>query len=450
MNVDIGALYAQAAAEGRLIEATLTHLMEPEDEDREPGPPRRSDAQVILPTRDMLERARVPDGGDGGVDVSPGQAVVGGTAPEGGMWFIPVSPADGTGGAGLENCVVSLRDSAGLRRTGFGEPADVPLFSTGAVADTNARLMIEAHAWLHTQTARDALDPDVRDRLATALHDMAAEVGAAHPGNMVWRQARAHMRVTTAYADAPLPDGIERYTEARAIAHRIARYEPDHELAAADVTGHGDILRERGAGDVSAEAGAWVRRNTGLDLAEAARMALRANDALCRQVFAPLTRTPIEDLGVSLLSIEGCTRAAETFAERGESLSGDWVETALGRVHDVIARAMPPDYAYDLAMVSAKGRDILLVREPGVVRGPGAAAGPDRDFAFGYAYSWPTADRRPMLELEGEDPLATVSPEEMPSAERLVELRAALTEVLERHEELELDPDPDLPVPAPG
>ncbi len=464
MHVNIGDLYARAADEGRLIEASLTTYTAT-DADTEAT---RSQAQVILPTRAMLERSSVSDAEPpahaNSVVVNPGNAVVCGTG-EGGMWFVPVDPAvpdGGTHGTGLGDCVVSLRDSAALRtvhgQDPAAEPRDVPLFCTMTVpgigddpSAMNARLLVEAHAWLHTQSARTALDPDVRYRLATALHDLAGEVIAAHPDSQTWHQAHAHIGVTAAYADAPLPDGIERYTEARLIAHHIARYEPGHELAAAPTTDLADILTERGAGEVSAEAGAWVRRATGVGPAEAARKVLHANDALCRQVFAPLTRTSIEDLAVSLLSIDGCDRAAEAFDARGESLSGDWVDAALRRVDDVISRALPADYQYDLSLAAANGRDVLLVREPAAAEGvgPGGVAGLGPAPSFGYAYSWPTRDRRELLELAGEDPLPTVSPEEIPPPQSLAEMRVALDEVLDRHLEPDIDPDEELPAPAP-
>ena len=372
-----------------------------------------TNAQLILPSRDQLQACEAAEDSTVAVNMEPGTALAIWRDEEEKVRATVIFPEGDEDSAPADEPVLfTLRGTAGVDADIERAPQDncVPLLAQGH-SDTvaNPDILFKLHSWLHSGRAHELVDDDIRQSLISTVQTFVHDV-ADRTGDMDFERSGLMMNVLANMDGAPTPQGLDRYLEARVLRERIRQLDPDHPEAGRDdnatVT---QWLRDHEI-DREASTGISVRSPTGAMVNDnALRDAVLANDTLCRQVFRPLTKTPIDDLSIGLLSGEEYDQLHQTLQEQEEILSGEWVDKAVGKVEETVSQALGERYEYEVAIASSDGRDVMLVKEP--------------QFGMHYFYSWNTADRRPLLEIDGEPGIPTISPEEIPSAERVEALR---------------------------
>ncbi|MCW3782596.1 hypothetical protein [Defluviimonas salinarum] len=217
----------------------------------------------------------------------------------------------------------------------------------------------------------------------------------------------------------------------RAQISRLARDHPDGLSGAAPLA---TLLREAGLSSAAARSGAEVRAAGGAMVTEEAlRRMVTANDRLCREVFGAMTTTPIEKLGVAMISPAELEALVEEFSDR--ILTGEWVDRICSRAERIAGGAMH-GYSFRTCMISTDGRDILAISDP-----VGDAAGQ------AFLYSWPSVERLQIAETDAGH-IVNISPEEVPDETEIARLKVVL-DALICETALEQDgADPLLPVRA--
>jgi hypothetical protein len=230
-----------------------------------------------------------------------------------------------------------------------------------------------------------------------------------------------------AYGNAQLPvepEAFLRKVRADALRLEIGRMEPGHpDALGRDPVGVDGILQNAGM-EGAVDRGAAVRAPGGRLIGDRdmIRM-LSANDRLCREVFGAATSTTIEDLSVKLLKVSEVEALREHFEQEDAIEQGEWVDEVLGRMRAITQGAMPR-YQFEATIASVDGRDVLLVTDS-----VGGTMGfNDGSQGVGYLYSWPTADRRPTMEVN-RGLIATFGAEDVPSEEELDRLERVRNEL---------------------
>ena len=220
------------------------------------------------------------------------------------------------------------------------------------------------------------------------------------------------------------PEQMTRKSRADLIRARIGMLDPGH----ADAITTARPLRETlsGAGIELSEAG--VSRDLsmpGIDKLneEAIRRAIQSDDSLVRDFFGAVTATPVDRISMATIPLSALKRMRD---EGGRApLSGNWVDTLSERFRRITGDS---GSGFELAMFSEGGRDIIAMSVPDEKR---------RELAV--VYSWPTADRIPVIDAGGMRHLS-LSPEEVPSDDEV----RRLSEMLGRIEDVaNIDPDPE-------
>jgi len=204
---------------------------------------------------------------------------------------------------------------------------------------------------------------------------------------------------------------------AKTLRARIGGIDPQNPDALVAAVDHDDILSALGIDTIGG------RRGSRLTPSDAFPMA----PAVLRSVIAAVSSAPQDRLGVSRLD----GRDADLLLERaaGEVLSGDWVDMVQDMVSDGIGGDVLsgiPGSGPDVALLSVKGRDLLVLQDPDPGQG-------------GLVWSWPSADRRTLVSLDGRMMIA-VSPEEIPERSEIDRLQAIFHTVA-RRAALEAVPD---------
>lgn len=390
----------------------------------------KSNAQIVLPPADVVRECADETEGIVAVDMEPGMALAAWRNEQGRSRITVIDPADEgdidpeTGLPVEEPVLYTLAGSENIQGdVERAQDGNMPLIADGG---DNATLMFRLHSWLHSERAHDVLDADIRQRLVGTLYSFVTDV-ADRTGDPEWEKTSLMMHILDNYRDAPVPEGFDRYLEGKNLRNMIAAVDPHHEDAGVNVAPVSALLQARGV-EASARAGSSIRVLNGRSVSDdELRAAVKSNDALCRHVFQPLTRTAIEDLAVGLLDQNEYERLVEALEESDEVLSGTWVDQVLGKLNEVVQTGVGNRYEYQTILASAAGRDILLVNEPGL----GAR----------YYYSWETGERRPLLEIDGQEGIPTISPEEIPDPQEIERLRAALDEIRPRAPEPAMEAD---------
>lgn len=386
----------------------------------------RTNAQVILPSAALLRECEDADPEAYAVDMDPGMGLSIWRNEDGRTRATVIVPEafggdlDGTD-EDEEPVLYTLRNTRNIDGDvdRAEEDGNIPLIAEGG---DNAGILLRLHSWLHSDRAHDVIEEDVRLGLMGALREFVGSL-AERTQSGSFERVVLMMNVLENLQDAPVPQGLDRYLEAKMLRERIRVLDPEHEDASgASPAGMDGLLGERGVTD-RAKAGVRVRAPTGPMLVNdhMLRGAVEANDALCRQVFRPLTKTAIEDLAVGMLGRGEYDALLEAFRDRDEILTGPWVDKAVEKMGAVIDNGLGERYQYEVLLASAEDRDVLLVREPGS--------------AMHYFYSWETADRRPLLEIDGGEGIPTISPEEVPDTDELERLRGVWQGLEERLED---------------
>jgi hypothetical protein len=212
------------------------------------------------------------------------------------------------------------------------------------------------------------------------------------------------------------PEDFVKKSRADLIRARIAMINPDHPDALVSSNTLGQTLENMGVTVNINGLGAQVRAPGNQQITEdAMRRTIQANDKLCRDVFGALTETPIEKLNASMISIRDLETIRDGFADK--RLTGDWVDTANKRAHELTRGAMG-NYSFEMDVFVSDGRDIMVIND---------TVGQSQGVAF--VYSWPTATRRAVMEIES-GLVANVSPEEIPTDEEIERLQAVMQNLL--------------------
>ena len=201
----------------------------------------------------------------------------------------------------------------------------------------------------------------------------------------------------------------------RARIHAIDPQNPDarapREIDADATEGLNMLLEEAGLSRVSSDMNMFDR------FADAAREAIRGNQRLSLEVFNAITTTDVGKLALASISTQEAAAARDTLAPY--MLTGEWIDEVRSRITEITGGAMP-GYTAQIDVVSHEGADALIVTD---------SVGDMHGRAF--VYSYPTADRQPIMAV-GNDYLANISPEEIPSQEELARLNEALQEATTR------------------
>ncbi|CAN0548966.1 unnamed protein product, partial [Laminaria digitata] len=199
-----------------------------------------------------------------------------------------------------------------------------------------------------------------------------------------------------------------RKARADLIRARIGLIDPGHKDAIGTSRHLRQILLDAGI-DVGIDGiGAEIRSPAAMRInEEAIRRTILSNEKMTRDVFGSLTRTPVERLSAAMIRIED----VEILKEKKSSnrLTGDWVEK-LTEMARQTTRGASGNYHFSMDMFSEGGRDILVVDDT-VGRQQGVA----------FVYSWPSGERFPVMEIDGNR-IMNISTEEIPSENELKRL----------------------------
>ena len=201
---------------------------------------------------------------------------------------------------------------------------------------------------------------------------------------------------------------------------RIGQLAPAHVDAMDSSRPLRDLLANAGVEINAAGMGAEIRGAAARQITEEKiRRMILANDRMCREVFGALTLTPIEQLSAAVIAEADHARL---LAQKGNRrLTGPWVDRAEQVTRDITRSGMP-GYQFDFSLFAEDGRDYLMVAD-NVSRKNGVA----------FVYSWPTAMRRPVMEVEAGRMIA-VSPADVPDEAEMERLERVLSQ-------LEADPE---------
>lgn len=238
------------------------------------------------------------------------------------------------------------------------------------------------------------------------------------------------------------PEAFLRKVRAEGLRMQIAEIQPEHpDALRRDPVGVDALLADAGLGG-GALRGAAVRGPAGVMLREADMLRMvSANDRLCREVFGAVTTTDIANLSVRLLTPAEHTRLVEHFEESEATLNGEWVDEVRRRMSAITSGAMP-GYRFQAVVASQAGRDVLLVTDS-VSDGLNTPEG--RGVA--YLYSWPTADRQPLIEVN-RGHVTTFGEDDVPSEDEVRRLEGVLEAMAGNEFDFDEDDDDELELGA--
>lgn len=215
------------------------------------------------------------------------------------------------------------------------------------------------------------------------------------------------------------PAGFAAKSRADLLRARIGILDPSHSDGIAQARPLRDLLSSAGIEVSISGVGVEVRSPAASQITEEAiRRTVLANDRMCGEVFGVMTSTPIEKLSAAMIPLSGID-ILRTHKSKNK-LSGDWVrkvsETACN-----ITQGNMHGYNFELDVFSEGGRDMLVISDD---------VGQKNDIAF--IYSWPTAERIPVMEI-GLTRILNVSPEEVPTEIEIERLSQVLGHLESSH-----------------
>jgi hypothetical protein len=227
-----------------------------------------------------------------------------------------------------------------------------------------------------------------------------------------------HASMIDAFGDVDLPidnESFVRKSRADLIRARIGMLDPSHADAMTTAAPLRGLLEDAGikvsANGVCAEVRHPELREVN---EEAIRRTILADERLHHDVFGAVTATPVEKLSAAMIPLDGLSRLRA--AKKAHRLSGEWVGRLATRVRSII-QDNQPKAKFDIEVFSEKGRDIMAISD---------AIGQQAKVA--WVYSWPSADRIPVMEV-AEGRILNISPEDVPSEEEVKRLTKALGQI---------------------
>ncbi len=237
------------------------------------------------------------------------------------------------------------------------------------------------------------------------------------------------LRVAERSGEIDLPPGLDydavcRHAEARNLRRELFRMngaDPDTSMRRL-----GEILSDDLGSRLAAAPGSVFRAPVlsaaGSGTADAAESRhARANDALVRRLFAPLTSLPPEEItaAVGRKSEAEAVRAvlADAHADMGgrgrlDPAEDNWITAVAEEHRRTLDDSFGPAYRPRIDFHEIAGSDILLVED---------------DFSVAL-YSWPTEQRQTLFERDGAAAVPMVDRMHCPSAETIVDLRRQIDE----------------------
>lgn len=228
----------------------------------------------------------------------------------------------------------------------------------------------------------------------------------------------AQLEIGRANSNSLTREEMERIATERSMREAIGAVNPDHALAlrGADqpYTQDPESAREMMASLPLSRAGMRPMGGAGFS---------NGRD-LVQNIFAVMTTTPLSGLQAQPVSPASREAVAQTLGRNrlaswesgpdGENRNGEgqeWAQAALARVGQVLGSAME-SYEYRAELYSRDDADVLVIS----------------DLNGDYVYAWDSASRVAEFDVEGRI-LSTYSEADVPSDERLAEVKAALDEV---------------------
>ena len=190
---------------------------------------------------------------------------------------------------------------------------------------------------------------------------------------------------------------------------RIGQIDSSHRDAISSARPLCDLLRKTGIKISESGIDASIRGSIALRITEEyIRRVMQSSVRMCHEVFGTLTRTPVENMSASMISFSGL----EAFRNDRQNrlLSGEWIDSAR-ETAGAIARGDNPDRVFGMDIYCREGRDILVILDH---------AG--RKHGVAFVYSWPTAERIPVMKVD-DGHVLSVSPEEIPDDPEIERLR---------------------------
>lgn len=213
------------------------------------------------------------------------------------------------------------------------------------------------------------------------------------------------------------PEQFALKSKADLLRARIGTLDENHPDSLGNANDLRNVLGRAGVEVNSNGIGAQIRAAGNQQITEdSMRRSIQSNDQMCRKVFGAMTNTPIEKLSAAMISIEQLGQLRENLGDR--RLTGDWVDAVKERATDITRGAMG-NYSFEMDMFVDGGRDILVIDDT-IGRRNGVA----------FAYSWPTADRHPIMEID-RGRVYNISPEEVPSEEEIERLTVIVNQLMQ-------------------
>jgi hypothetical protein len=331
------------------------------------------------------------------------------------------APGDGDPDVSYGSAVVVSRDAEGVSEGKVltpGEEAPYFIEVDGKEFSLSGRdmLSLREHMIEATRTG-ETLSVDARHALSgiQEIFEMVASAPDTErfPAHLIAQAYQAAM--IDSFGDFELPISDEEFaskSRGDLLRARIGMLDPAHPDGIESARPLRDLLSESGIQVSESGVGAEIRSATARQITEEAiRRTVLANDRMCREVFGAITGTPIEKLSAAMIPLSGMDRLRKNKSNR--RLSGDWIAKATETAKQITQGGMP-GYKFELDVFSEGGRDILAISDN---------VGQKNDVAF--IYSWPTADRVPVMEIKSGR-ILNVSPEEVPDEAELERLSGVL------------------------
>lgn len=260
-------------------------------------------------------------------------------------------------------------------------------------------------------------DPD-RVRALLGIRSVFRMVAAApdeerFPVGLIAQAYRSALR--SAFGPALLPvgeEGLVRKCQADLVRARIAELDPSSPDAIGQCEPFLRVLDRAGA-DARAEA----VRLPGLERITREEARLLLNRAPFRdRLFGALALTPTERIEAAVLPIPEVEEIERSLA--GSRLGGLWADR-INRIASELTGSGAGSgwYRIELTLFVSGGRDLMILSD---------SVG--REAGIALAYSWPSAERRPVLQAPS-GPVYAISPQEVPDEEELIRLRRVLSEL---------------------
>lgn len=293
-----------------------------------------------------------------------------------------------------------------------GKTANLTMLVGGAaIGMSGANLLTLREAMVSHSRTGGALNEDQKKALA-AIQEVFGMVRSApdperFPDDLIAQAYHAAMIDEFGEHELPIPrENYARSSRATLLKARIAMLDPKSKSGLSSASPLKEVLKSSGI-DISGN-GISVKTSAPEGLTEEAiRMSLAGNKDMSK-LISGITATPVMGISAAMVSLNDREQLRTLKARR--KLSGTWVD----HIGLEISKALPKGRGAGCDMFSIDGRDILLVADGVSVRNDAV-----------FLYSWPTADRIPVMDVSGKK-MMNISVEEAPEPIEIDALRQEL------------------------